>query len=526
MTTHDSPAGRRALLIGAATNALAFCAQLAAAFVLAPMLLRYFGRERYGVWSFIEAFLAYFTLFDLGISATLVRYVAKSRAEGDRGTLNRIVSACLLVFTGAGVLVALLGLGVFALVLEYSGKVPAALHAEVWDTTVVAVIALGLSLPLSIFPAVLDGLGRFTLKSVLRTLFLGLRVAGVFWVVNVEGSLVSLAAVFAVTTAAEHLAMALAVNRLLPELRPAPWRTDRATLKMVKGYSVDALLAMLAGRISFKTDAIVIGLCGGLGLIPFFDLPARLVEYAKNFIRSATTTLTPAFSALDATGGKTAVRALFVTGCRYALYLSLPIHLGIVLFGGQFLELWLGDAEYRLKGQPILWMLAGTLSVGMLQSVAARVLYGVGHIRRFAHLMLLEAALNLGLSLALFPVMGINGVALGTMLPNVAMCIYVVLQVCVMLDVGDRLFVRESLLKPLAATGILWLAWRQLADVLPPTTRVSFFELIGAGVGLYVLVVALIEFGMPRRRLRLGRSHAGGSITRRQRAGTVSQAPV
>src|SRR5207245_9256799 len=120
---------------------------------------------------------------------------------------------------------------------------------------------------------------------------------------------------------------------------------------------------------------------------------------------------------------------LSLTGSRCALYLALPIHLGLILFGGQFLELWLGDAEYRLRGQPVLWILAGTLSVGMLQSVAARVLYGVGQIRRFARLMLLEAGLNLGLSLLLFPILRINGVALVTLIPDVLVCTLLFLQV-------------------------------------------------------------------------------------------------
>ena len=61
----------------------------------------------------------------------------------------------------------------------------------------------------------------------------------------------------------------LAVNRLLPIA--AALCTDHGD-KLVKGYSL-ALLAKRAGRISFKTDAIVIGLCGELGMIPFFDLP-------------------------------------------------------------------------------------------------------------------------------------------------------------------------------------------------------------------------------------------------------------
>src|SRR6516165_10423804 len=114
---HAVPLSRRTLILNAAVNGLAFVAQLVVAFFLAPMLVRYLGRERYGVWSFVESFLAYFTLLDLGIAATLVRYVPKCRAAGDAGLLERVVSACLLVFCLAGFAVIVLGSAVFAIVL-------------------------------------------------------------------------------------------------------------------------------------------------------------------------------------------------------------------------------------------------------------------------------------------------------------------------------------------------------------------------------------------------------------------------
>lgn len=487
------------MLLSAAANGLAFIAQLAVAFFLAPPMLRYFGRERYGAWSFVESILAYFMLFDLGMAATLVRYVPKCRAENDGNLMNRIVSGCLLVFSGAGVLALLLGTGVVALILRYSSKIPDTMHQEAWGMSLVSLAALGLVLPLSVFSAILDGLGRFTLKSGLRTAFLSLRVVGVIAVLGLGGNLVSLALVFALTTVGEHLAMAVAVGRLVPKLRPVPWRTDREALRLIRGYSVDSFLALIAGRISFKTDAIVIGLCGSLDLIPFFDMPSRLVEYAKSLIRSATTTLTPAISALDAKGGQQAIRDLFLTGSRCALYLALPIQLGLLMFGGTFLELWLKDPEYRIKGQPILWILAGTLGVGMLQSVAARVLYGVGQIRSFARLMMLEAAVNLGLSLALYPVLGINGVALGTAIPNVIMCLYIVLKVSMMLEIGDRDLFRQSLLKPMLALGLLGAFWWGLSDSISVTSWAGLLTLGGSGVLMYSLMVVGVEFISVRR---------------------------
>jgi O-antigen/teichoic acid export membrane protein len=486
---------RRKLALNAVTNGLAFIAQLAVAFFLAPVLLHHLGRERYGAWSFVESFLAYFTLFDLGIGATLVRYVSKCQTEGDENQLRRIVNASLLVFSLAGLLTILLGFGIFYVILNLSTKVPQTLHAEVEGMAVISIACLAATLPLSIFPAMLDGLGSYSIKSLVRTLFLLARVAGVLLVLWSGNGLVALAVVFSVTTLTEHVVMLMLVRRHLPGLRPAPWRADRATLRLIRGYSFDSFLAMLAGRINFKTDAIVIGLCGQLGLIPFFDMPSRLVEYAKNLVRSATITLTPAFSALEAKNDLTAIRQLFITGCRYTLYLSLPIQVALLLFGGSFLQLWLKDEMFRVQGEPVLWILAGTLGVSLVQSVAARVLYGVGRIRGFSRLMLLGAVLNLGLSLLLIGPLGIRGVALGTALPDLAICILVIIGVCKMLNVNDAMFFRQALLKPLLITIAVVPVWLRLAQLLPPDSWIGFIALIAAGVALFGALAMLMERG-------------------------------
>src|SRR5690606_5852779 len=104
-----TPAKRR-LLLSAATNWLAFAATLLTAFFLAPYLIGKLGDARYGVWVFVESILAYFTLFDLGIAACLVRFVARFHAERDETELNRMASACLALFLAAGAVVMLCGL--------------------------------------------------------------------------------------------------------------------------------------------------------------------------------------------------------------------------------------------------------------------------------------------------------------------------------------------------------------------------------------------------------------------------------
>src|SRR5262249_4525856 len=173
----------RSLAVGAATNWAAFAATLAVGFFLAPYLVRSLGDARYGVWCVVESILAYFTLFDLGIAACLVRFVAKHHATGERGELNRIGSACLglVLRSGCGVLSLGGAITPFAAPgLERKLGAP----GDVLPFMLLMLANLAITLPLSVFPSILDGLQRFGAKSVVRLVCLVLRVGGIVGVME------------------------------------------------------------------------------------------------------------------------------------------------------------------------------------------------------------------------------------------------------------------------------------------------------------------------------------------------------
>jgi len=136
-------------------------------------------------------------------------------------------------------------------------------------------------------------LQRFAAKSVLRLAFLGCRVTGIVYAMETYPGLWSLAIAYTVTNLLEQAAMALLAFRFLPGLRLSRRLVDRATFKQVRGYSIDAFLAMLAGRITVQTGAIVVGGFLTAAAVRHYAIAARLVDMAKNLLRSVTTTLTP-----------------------------------------------------------------------------------------------------------------------------------------------------------------------------------------------------------------------------------------
>jgi O-antigen/teichoic acid export membrane protein len=136
-------------------------------------------------------------------------------------------------------------------------------------------------------------------------------------------------------------------------------------------------------------------------------------------------------------------------------------------------------------------VLSATLTVGVAQSVASRILYGMGKLKLFSRLALVEAAVNLGLSLLLVGPFGVVGVAVAVAVPNVLFCLFVIGYACRTLDVGVWRYARAAWLKPLCAACAPLAVWALVGPAEASWPAIAF----GAACGLapFALAVAALE---------------------------------
>lgn len=482
----------RSLALGAATNWAAFAATVAVALFLAPYLVRTLGAAKYGVWCVVESVLAYLTLFDLGIAACLVRFVARYGATGERDRLARVVSSCFGLFLVAATGALLVGCALVPLVAPGLERKLGGDGGDVLPFMLLMLANLAVALPLSVFPTVLDGAQRFGAKSAVRLLALAARTGGTVWAMEARPGLLPLAFVFTATNLFEHALMAALCYRLVPGFSVARRHIDRASLREVRGYSTDAFLAMLAGRVTVQTGAVVAGGFVSLAAAAHYALAARLVDTAKNLLRHVTTTLTPAVSAREAAGDLDGVRRVLLDGTRAVLYLVLPVQWGLFAFGAPFLARWLGGPELAGACFPVAAVLAAVLAVGVAQSVAARVLYGLGRLRPFARAALAEAALNLALCFALVGPLGVVGIAVAVAVPHLLFCAFAIGYACRVLDVPVREYLRRGWLKPLCAAAVPAAVWLALPAAEPAWGQIALG--VCAGLGPYSVAVLALEF--------------------------------
>jgi len=402
------------LLRNAITNYLRFILGGAISFLLTPFMVHLLGDGGYGLWITVFSFTGYFGLVDQGIRPSLVRYVSRDHAAKDWDGLSRTMNSALALYTGAGVLVMI----VCAVVAARFGvwfKLDPAMLPAARTTVLVSGLSLALGFPFGVFGAALSGLQRYDIGNGIGMAIAVLRALLFVTVLRMGGGIVELAWVSLGANLLGHLVTWAVVIRMLPQVRfGRPWVTAQH-LRMIGSYSGFAFVGALASSIAFQTDSLVITAFLGAALVTPFALAAGLVDNARTLVHSATWVLSPTASEMETLGEHEKLQAMLVAGAKYSVLMCWPVLFALIVFGPNLLTTWVG-VKYRDAAE-LLTILAAPTLLSLPQSAASSMLYGVSRHKGVVALSLINAVLNLGLSLLWVKPFGLRGVALGTAVP-------------------------------------------------------------------------------------------------------------
>jgi O-antigen/teichoic acid export membrane protein len=402
------------MLRNVVSNYLRFVINGLLGFVLTPLMVRMMGDGDYGLWVAVFSLTGYFGLFDQAIRPSLVRYVARDHALGDTNGLSRTLSSAFALYTGVGVIVLAATVIVAAQFTRWFQVDPTqAGHADQLVLLAGATIALGF--PFGVFGAALSGLQRYDLANGIGVAVSVARAFAFVWVLHAGGGIVGLAWVSLVMSLVGHVWSAVVAWRLMPGLRVGPSWVDRPHLKLIGAYSGVAFFGAIAQTLQFQTDALVITAFLGAASVTPFALAAGLVENVRTLVYAATWVLSPSASEFEALGEERRVQEMMIGGAKFAVLMSWPVLFGLLIFGGNFLETWVGPS-YR-RAAPLLTILAVPTFLSLPQSATSAILFGISRHKGVVVLAITSALLNLGLSIWWVRPYGLAGVAMGTAVP-------------------------------------------------------------------------------------------------------------
>ncbi len=170
------------------------------------------------------------------------------------------------------------------------------------------------------------------------------------------------------------------------------------------------------------SDALVISAFLPINMLTFFAIANSLTHQVRSIVGGLTQIFTPMSSVMKAHGQSDELRQMFLKGARYATLIILPIVITFMLRGNNFIRLWMGE-RYADPAGHVLWVLSLSVLTQGGYGIVISTMLGLNRHKGLAPFFVIEAAINLGLSIWLVQHYGIVGVAWGTTIPRMTIAL-------------------------------------------------------------------------------------------------------
>jgi O-antigen/teichoic acid export membrane protein len=385
------------------------------AFIVSPIIVNQLGNETYGIWVLIVSLTSYFTILDFGINGAIVRFISKYKALNDSDSANKIFSTSFAFFFVIAIVVVLF-CAVFAFYFKDMFEITQFENSYLYLVFLVVGIDLAFNLIFSVFLGSLKAVGRFLEVNVIAvTLNIVKNIIIVILLTN-DYSLLTIAVLQLVVNAVKFTLQYVTIRKFASYLYFSVEDITKESFKQLYNYSLYGFIIAIAMKIVFYTDSVVIGAVLDVSQVTFYAIPTMLMQYLEQFIWAIIAVLLPIISAQDAVGKNENNARMYNVGTKYAMLLCAPIFLVLYFSGSSFIGLWMGE-QYKIPSGNVLKILLIGYFFFLAQLIAHGILKGLSKHKILAILLSIEAVANLGLSLHLAPMLGINGVALGTTIP-------------------------------------------------------------------------------------------------------------
>jgi O-antigen/teichoic acid export membrane protein len=420
-------------------------------YITTPFVVHMLGGEGYGTWTLVNAITGYLSLISLGVPMALVRFLGQHLSLNDWTKTNQTIATCagLYLFLASAAL--LIGGGLWGMFLFYD--IPSSYRTDAYAAFALMVVYMSLSFVALLPEGILFAHHDFVPRNLVRVSTLLLRFALTLWVLPLRPSLTFLAVIqlcgLAFDFAASWALVRLRYSYVKLDLRLFDWRMMRQILS----FGLFVLLMAAGGRLSFETDAIIIGALMGVGFIPFYAIANSLVVYLIEFVIAIAAVVAPMATSLSTQNREEELREIFLKWSKASLSLTIAAGLFLVVIGPSFVGWWISP-EYERPSEVVLQMLVASCFVFLpARGVALPILIGLGKPRIPTAAFLAAGVLNFVMSGLLARPFGLAGVALGTAVPNVLFAIVVIAIACRELKVGLLEYVQYVV--PRAALGAL-----------------------------------------------------------------------
>ncbi|WP_282085931.1 lipopolysaccharide biosynthesis protein [Aquimarina algiphila] len=323
--------------------------------MMTPFIVSNIGKDEYGIFNAIGALIGTIALLDFGLTNTVVRFVAKYRAEKDREGEENFLATIRLLYLVISVLVVLLGVIFYFFIDSYFTKFSAEELEIAKIMFAILIFNLAIQLPGMIFTGICKGYEAFVFPESVGIIRYLLRSATIVAVLLLGGRAISLVIVdtifniFTISVSAYYVLVKLKVRFKLHKL------SKKYIIQIFK-YSTWIFVFSLVGMLQWKSGSWILGSMSVPKVLGIYGIGIALGTYYGTFSTAISSVFLPRATQMSVNNasGEELTNMMIKLG-RLSFIILMYVLGAFTLYGEQFVNLWVGggvsedDVRYTIQ---------------------------------------------------------------------------------------------------------------------------------------------------------------------------------
>lgn len=385
-------------------------------YIYIPIVLKYLGVEKYGIWSTILTILSWIGYFDLGIGNGLRNRLTESLNTKKEISAKKLVSStyALSSVIMMGICLLLVGITLFVKWEVVFGV--ANLNEDIRFVLIESIVFVCLNFVFNLYVNVLYAFQKAAVVGILQVAALIINLIGVLTISRfIQGNLTVLALIYGASTLLVSIVFGLFFYSGHPDVAPSVKEIDLKVGQSVAKLGFMFFFIQICALVLFATDSLIIStLYGAANVTPYSTVNSLFMAISGIYAAL----LAPSWSA--ATKSKTEKNTKEILNIyRKMILFLIPFALGTVLLVLIFRPFSIWWLKEELDYSTLLIVCGGVYCfLNMWCNIYAYLLNGMGILKPSMIIAGIQAVVNIPLSVLFAKYCGFEsaGVLLGTVL--------------------------------------------------------------------------------------------------------------
>lgn len=401
--------------IGSILSYIVIVLNILVGLIYTPIMLRMMGQSEYGTYSLISSIIGYLTVLDLGFGNAIIIYTSRYRVKNQIDEQSKLNGMFLIIYSIIGVISGIMGAILYANIDNlFAGTMTIQELQKAKIMTIILIINLVFTFPLSIFGSIITAYEKFIFSKVVNILRIILMPCIMIPLLYMGYKSVAMTVVTTILNIS-FLIINLVYCLKVIKIKFIFGKFNTKLLKEIFGYSFFIFLAIIVDKINLNIDQFILGSVVGTVEVAIYTVAAQIQTIYISLSTAINGVLLPKITMLvENKESDETISDIFIQTGRLQYIIMALITTGFIIFGQEFINIWAGNGYDKSYWTELILMVPAL--VPLIQNVGINILQAKNMHRFRTVVYFFIAIANLFISIPLARKFGSIGSAIGTSL--------------------------------------------------------------------------------------------------------------